>query len=110
MWTSGGASLTVLLSRTIDGGGELPNVYGGDGGVSKATGVMCDAGGKWDENLYDKSKSEEGARGGDGKVVEKPPIGLSNLWPGRRVWFAGSIHGTWKWSITKCGKETNGGG
>jgi len=54
-------------------------VYGGKRGVSEAVGVLCDASLKWDEGVYLVAKSEESPRRGDGKVVEKPSLGLSNL-------------------------------
>jgi hypothetical protein len=54
-------------------------VYGGEGRVSEATGLVCDASLKWDESVYDKSESEESPGRCNGKVVEESPLGLSDL-------------------------------
>jgi hypothetical protein len=54
-------------------------VYGGKRRISKAFGILRHASGEWDESLYLKSEGEKSPRRGDGKVVEKPPLGLSNL-------------------------------
>jgi hypothetical protein len=54
-------------------------VYGRNGRVSEAVGVVCDASVQWNEDFHLLTESEESPRRGDGKIVEKSPIGLSNL-------------------------------
>lgn len=85
----------ILLPRAARSGWQLSNVSRGGWKVSQThcrLRYACDEGNEGQDQLW---PDQEGPRGSYGVLARQPPTRLPYLWPGWRVWFAGSVHGLW---------------